>query len=285
MTGGIGWMRWHAKKAARRGVAAAASTMRSLAATGGAPHVRVLTYHRFGVARRDPFVVHPNDFDRQLAWLAGTGRAISLADLEAFVAGRRTLADGSVLVTIDDGAPSVHEHALPILARHRIPAVLFVPAGELTDGDGTVAGDGPDARMTRAHLLELAHAGVVVGSHSFTHRSLARMSLAEASMQAARSRATLEDLLGAPVTAFAYPFGTRADYNDNTTAVLREAGYMCAFTSQHGAITPGMDAFVLPRVKVEGGEGIWMFQSVARGGLDGWRWIDRTLWQLQAAGT
>jgi hypothetical protein len=90
-------------------------------------------------------------------------------------------------------------------------------------------------------------------------------------------------MLGTPVTSFAYPFGTRADYNEATAALLREAGYTCAFTSQHGAIAPGADPLTLPRVKVEGGEGMWMFQSLTRGGLDGWRWIDRTLWSLQAS--
>jgi peptidoglycan/xylan/chitin deacetylase (PgdA/CDA1 family) len=188
-----------------------------------------------------------------------------------------------VLITIDDGAPSVYTHALPVLHRHRIPAVVFVPAGELGDDDAPVGDDGPDARMPRRQVVELARHGLTIGSHAWTHRSLGRMSAAEAHEQAARSRSALEDLVGAPVTAFAYPFGTRADFNDTVAMVLREAGYTTAFTSQHGAIVPGSDALMLPRVKVEGGEDLRMFRALARGALDGWRWVDRTLWRVQAA--
>jgi len=276
-------VRWHLKKGARRTVAAVSSGCRGVA-TRRQTSVRVLTYHRFGDAVRDPFSVRADDFEQQMRWLAEQQLAVSLADLEAFIAGRRALKDGAVLVTIDDGAPSVHTRAFPILRRHGIPAVLFVPAGELgTNVAAADANDAPDARMTREHLIELARNGVTIGSHAFTHHSLGRMTPEAARDQAVRSRAALEDLLGVGVTSFAYPFGTRADYNDTTAAVLREAGYTTAFTSQHGAITPGSDVLMLPRVKVEGGEGLWMFRSLARGGLDGWRWVDRTLWRMQAA--
>ena len=44
-----------------------------------------------------------------------------------------------------------------------------------------------------------------------------------------------------------------------------------------------MDALALPRVKVEGGERMWMFRLLVRGGLDAWSLADRTLWRLQAA--
>ncbi|MEO6029062.1 MAG: polysaccharide deacetylase family protein, partial [Candidatus Binatia bacterium] len=248
------------------------------------PCVRVLTYHRFGSSIRDPFSVREDDFERQMSWLAREGLAISLADLEGFLAGRQMLASGAILVTIDDGAPSAYTRALPILRRHGIPAVLFVPAGEIHAGASADSHDeGPEARMTRAQLVEMARSGVTIGSHAWTHHSLGHMSLTAAREQATRSRATLEDLLGTAVTSFAYPFGTRADYSDATAELLREAGYTSAFTSQHGAISAHDDALALPRVKVEGGEGMWMFQALTRGGLDGWRWIDRTLWKMQAA--
>jgi hypothetical protein len=108
------------------------------------------------------------------------------------------------------------------------------------------------------------------------------MSAEEAREEAGRSRTVLEDHLGAPVTSFAYPFGTRTDFNTTTAAILRRCGYTCAFTSQHGAIRAGSEPFRLPRIKVEGGEPLWMFRRLVRGGLDGWRWIDRALWRLQA---
>ena len=276
---GTSAMRWLLKKSARKTMALAS---RMGTARGG---IHVLTYHRFGNAARDPFCVGTEDFEQQMALLARLGTAVSMADVEALLHDRREPSAGAVLVTIDDGCPSFVEHALPILRRHGIPAVLFVPAGELVDGTPARGNsEEPTDRMTWEELRAVADAGVVVGSHAWTHESLGHMSLDGAREQARRSRAVLEQRLGRPVTTFAYPFGTRADYSPALADMLREAGYTSAFTSQHGAVRADSDPFMLPRVKIEGGEALWMFDASLRGGLDAWRWIDRTMWKLQAAG-
>jgi peptidoglycan/xylan/chitin deacetylase (PgdA/CDA1 family) len=276
-------LRWVLKKSARKTVAVASGVLHG---RSQGPSIRVLTYHRFGDAPHDPFCVRVADFEGHMATLARLGLAVSLADVEAFLAGTRVLADGSVLVTIDDGCPSTLVHAAPILRRHGVPAVAFVPTGEI--GDQRSARDTiqqhPDDRLSWRELVELRDWGIVVGSHAWSHQSLGRMPLAAVREQATRSREALESRLGQPVTAFAYPFGTLADFTAETADVIRESGYSCAFTSQHGAIRADADRFALPRVKIEGGEDLWMFEASIRGGLDAWRWIDRTLWRMQASG-
>ena len=97
---------------------------------------------------------------------------------------------------------------------------------------------------------------MAIGSHAFSHRSLGRLPIAEAREEARRSRETLCAELGRDVIAFAYPFGTHGDYDAGTERALADAGYRIAFHSQHGAIRAGMRALALPRVKVEGGEGL-----------------------------
>ncbi len=283
--GATGNLRWMVKKCARTTVAL--GTVASGRRGRGTARAHALTYHRFGPARRDPFCVPVEDFERQMAWLAEHGLAISLEQLDAFVLGGTPIADGSVLVTIDDACPSLYHAALPVLRRHAIPAVVFVPAGEVRSGPGDVAvpaDESPDARLTWTQVDTLVAAGLTLGSHGWTHRSFGRMSAAEAREQAERSRAALERHTGRPVISFAYPFGTRGSYGPGTAEVLRAAGYRSAFTAQHGAIAPGADPLELPRVKVEGGEGAWMFRRLLDGGLDAWRWVDRTLWALQASG-
>lgn len=276
-------LRWCLKKGARRGVVALSAPLAAL--RNGSPSIRVFTYHRFGNLPRDPFCVDEDTFERQMAWLARIGGAVSLADVEGFLRGDRELPQNAVLVTIDDACPSVHSHALPILRKYGVPAVLFAPAGELRpDDDGGAGDETPESRMTHKQLVELASAGVTIGSHAWTHRSLGHLSSESARSEAVRSRTELEKLVGKPVTAFAYPFGTRADFSDETRTILRAAGYTCAFTSQHGAVVRSTDPLTLPRIKVEGGEGLWMFRRLARGGLDAWGWVDRTFWPLQAAG-
>lgn len=280
-----GLVRWYLKKAARQAVVLGASASgwpAMLAAVDPSPQVRVLTYHRFGTTGRDPYCVSRDVFERQMAWVAAQGCAVSLADVEAFIGGKKTPPRNAVLVTIDDGCVSVYRDALPVLRRHRIPAVVFVPAGEIGHDDGTPHDAGcPERRLTWSELVALSAGGLTIGSHAWTHRSLAHLSALEMREETECSRTVLERNTGQRVTAFAYPFGTRADFNGETTAAVRRSGYTCAFTSQHGALRRGADVWTLPRVKVEGGEAPWMFPLLCRGALDGWRWVDRTLWRLQ----
>jgi peptidoglycan/xylan/chitin deacetylase (PgdA/CDA1 family) len=278
-----GRLRWGLKKAGRQGLALAAWGSGRLAPSE-TPCVRVLTYHRVGPATRDPFSVDPDDFSRQMAWLANNGLAVSLLELEDFLAGRRPLRTSpAVLVTVDDGLVSLRSHALPALVRYGIPAVAFVPAGEISDDiDGT--GRYAERHLTWAELRAVSAAGITIGSHAWAHRSLARLPAALVREEVCRARNSLERRTGEPVTAFAYPFGTRADFSTEVARILAECGHTCAFTSQHGAVRPGLDPFTLPRVKIEGGEPAWMFPLLCRGALDAWRWIDRTLWRLQESG-
>jgi len=284
-----GRVRWWLKKGSRSGMALLAWGSGWLALRtwiGRHPRVRVLTYHRFGDIARDPFCIRVEDFERQMAWLARHGRAVSLADVQAFLAGRTALPDGSVLVTIDDGCPSLYWHAFPILQRYCVPAVAFVPAGEMAMNSGEQLSDDrderSDARLTWSQLKAMAAAGILVGSHAWTHCSLRELPGDAVQMQLQRSRQLLQTETGQCVASFAYPFGTRADYSEATAVALRECGYECGFTSQHGAIRTGADRFTLPRVKVEGGESLWMFRLLVQGALDGWRWVDRIFWRFQA---
>ncbi len=69
-------------------------------------------------------------------------------------------------------------------------------------------------------------------------------------------------------------FGTRGHHNDNTRAILRDAGYETGFTSHHGAVRAGLDPLALPRVKVESGDFDWMFRRICMGAMNGWAVVD-----------
>jgi peptidoglycan/xylan/chitin deacetylase (PgdA/CDA1 family) len=282
----ISAFRWRLKKAARMGMALGSWVSGQAPSSATAldePQVRVLTYHRFGDATRDPFCIATSDFDLQMRYLAEQGNAVSLADLQRFIDCEVMLPPSAVVVTIDDGFRSLYSKALPILQHYGVPAVAFITPG-LMSSEGAIFPAkqfAPEEYLTWNELTALANAGVTIGSHAWSHQSLGRMTSTEAADEAIRSREALEGRLGIAVDAFAYPFGTLADFNAMTMRVLEESGYRYAFTSQHGAVRSGADAFALPRVKVESGEKLWMFRLLVRGGLDNWRHIDRTLWRLQ----
>lgn len=278
-------MRWYIKKAARMAVAVGSwATGYPARGQGSAETVRVraLTYHRIGRSLRDPFCVDTADFDAQMRLLSEQGLAISIEQLTAFVAGRAELPSGACLVTIDDGMLSTLTEALPVLQRWQVPAVAYVSSSLI----GRSFEGLPERYLTSDELRGLADTNLVsVGSHAHSHRSLGLLPLDQAREELIRSREQLQQMIGREVASFAYPFGTRTDFNDQTDRLAFEAGYSVVFNSMHGAIRQGMHGISLPRVKVEGGEPTFMFPMIVRGRMDAWRAVDSNLWRLQRVRT
>ncbi len=272
--------RWYVKKAARRGVvlgSVATGFLPARALISRTPRIRALMYHRIASAPVDPFSVSPDTFDAHMRVLAEERRAVSLEDVRRFLLGQADLPRDACLVTIDDGLMSTLTEALPILRRWGVPAVAFVTAGLVGSRHRY-----PEPYMGWDEVRELLDSNLVeVGSHAYTHRSLGMIPPEEARREVHKSKEDLEDRLGVPVHAFAYPYGTRSDFNALTERALADAGYAIAFNSMHGSIRPGMDPISLPRVKVEGGEPLWMFRLLRRGAMDPWRVADHTLFRLQ----
>jgi hypothetical protein len=121
-------VRWQLKKISRKSVALfshATGCIPRLNSNLADTRVRVLTYHRFGTAARDPFCVAPGAFEAQIAYLADRKLVISLTQFEEFIAGRGSLPQGAVLITVDDGFRSLYLTALPILRHYDVPAVAL----------------------------------------------------------------------------------------------------------------------------------------------------------------
>ncbi|MGE0281235.1 MAG: polysaccharide deacetylase family protein [Rhizobiaceae bacterium] len=260
--------RWLAKKAARAAVGAV--SMPLVASPSHRNHLRVLTYHRFAREARSPFSVSPEVLDRQMKWIAAGNMAAGLDAVADILAGndpRRC----RVVITIDDGDPTVISNAAPIFAKHGIPYAIYVVPGLL----------GRRRHMSAADLRELAAADVEIGSHTMTHRSLTSLSPRELVTELEASKKQIEDIVGKAVTSFAYPFGTMRDFDGPSAQALRMAGYRVAFTSQHGTIETDLDPMFLPRVKIEGGDPDWLFRASCQGAMDQWRFVDQGMAGLQ----
>jgi peptidoglycan/xylan/chitin deacetylase (PgdA/CDA1 family) len=241
--------------------------------------LRVLTYHRFGEVPNDPFCLPSRAFESQVRWIAESGKAVSLDQVCSWLSEGYELPDGALLITIDDGHSSTWTHARPILEAHGVPAVAYVTS-ELV-GKGDLDGRMPESYMDWDQVSRLAESGIALGSHAANHRSVGCLPSDQAFAEIDGSRRQLETRTGLPVRSFAYPFGTRIDCTPETARLAREAGYELAFTSQHGSIRRDLDRFLLPRVKIEAGEGDWHFRRTCRGAMDAWRTVDGLMWRLQ----
>ena len=243
--------RWFAKKG-----------LRALAATvPGNEGMRVLMYHGFGEACRDPFTIPLAVFEQQVSYVAKAGLSLNNSQIEQFIGGATQ--QRGIIISIDDGLASVPD-ALAILSRYDVGAMIFVIGKQV----------GQEGFMSWDELYRARRQGFVIGSHSMSHVLLARQAQSIKEMEIINSKAVIGQHVDASVDVFAYPFGTRHAFDQSTRQIIKDAGYRMAFTTQHGAIEGHCDSLQLPRIKVESGDSIRTFKSLCNGGLDKWRMID-----------
>ncbi len=210
----------------------------------------IFCYHAVDPLWSSPLAVAPAAFEAQCRWLARHRVVLDLADAVHRTNGRGSLPRGRAALTFDDGFASVHRYALPVLARYRLPATVFVVADTLSPGGHRVdwVDDPPPFPLTTLsldELLELHGAGLRIGSHSQTHRDLTLLGEEECEQDLRASRELLEDLLATPVRFLAYP---RGRHNERVRRAARRAGYTHAFTLPEFREEPG--AYAIPRVGI-----------------------------------
>lgn len=225
----------------------------------------ILTYHAIDPGWQAPLSVHPDLFARQLAWLQRSRPIVLLDDAVPAAGGARPT--DAIALTFDDAFTSVYEHALPVLARMRIPATIFLIAKTLDPAAGGYEVDWvdrPPAHPLRVldatQVKELQAAGVRFGSHSYGHQDLTTLGYDACLEDLRRSRAVLEDLLGEPVTTLAYPRGR----HDET---VRRAAADAGFTRSFGLAVPEQVAgpHAVPRVGVYPADTPWSLWVKTRG--------------------
>jgi peptidoglycan/xylan/chitin deacetylase (PgdA/CDA1 family) len=115
-----------------------------------------------------------------------------------------------ISITFDDGWTNQYTNAFPLLQQYGLPATFYIISGELTDQPGY---------MSAAQVVSLHNAGEEIGSHSITHPDMTTLTATQLQNEMSNSQATLQGVIGLPVTDFAYPFGA---YNANTIAVGKQ---------------------------------------------------------------
>lgn len=102
--------------------------------------------------------------------------------------------------------------------------------------------------MTSQQVIQLRDAGMQIGAHTCTHPILAKLPDNDAYREITGSKTTLEALLKAPVTLFAYPNGKPGqDYLDKHATMVQQAGFHAAASTASGVASDDSDVFQLPR--------------------------------------
>jgi poly-beta-1,6-N-acetyl-D-glucosamine N-deacetylase len=250
--------------------------------------VLVLNYHDVAASSTSPYTVTSKAFAAQLDALRKAGfHSIRLADLQALVAGRPVrLPARPILLTFDDGPASNWLDADPVLQRYGFSAVAFLISAKIaqpyqpsyhlsTEQVRRMASTGRwefGGHTDDLHRKALTSDGserpalvnrLMVGGHQET---LAQWR-ARVAADLARNQGFFVKVLGRRSSAFAFPYGA-ADRPTNDPAIpgqlnrlLRQAGFQVGFggddlNRNSGAlevpVTPGADAYRLPRVTITG---------------------------------
>jgi len=128
--------------------------------------------------------------------------------------------------------------------------------GKVMDELVTWAAAAPPARashrcLTLEELPVLAQTPLIdIGAHTVTHPVLSMTTGQDQDQEIRGSKNSIEEILGRPVSQFAYPFGGRGSYSRRTIRAVREAGFDGACSTVPNLVWQRTDPFRIPRIEV-----------------------------------
>ncbi len=193
--------------------------------------------------------MHASTFEEELKYLSKNNYYYpSFEELVAFVEGKHTLPDKSIILTFDDAMPQFLITGVALLDKYEIPATSFVICNDSDALDKVV--DYASAYVQyQSHSFSMHRGGSGIGRGGMIHASSSDEIVADQKKAA--------DLLGTNV-AYAYPFG---DNNETAHEALKQAGVKCAFTIENRQVKAGDNLYALPRVRVNGSFNLATFIS------------------------
>ncbi len=185
-------------------------------------------------------------FRRLLVGLIAAGyQPVTLATVDAAMAGTIDAPKGCLLLTFDDSLLSQYLNAIPVLTELSTPAVFFALPGFT---------DGVHRYMGVAELQAIASAGFEVELHTCNHPNLpllARRNLPAFYAELQDCRRILESIVGQPVDYVAYPSGA---YDATVLDTVARFGFRGAFTTRLSATLNFRGPFTLPRIRYDPSE-------------------------------
>jgi len=114
-------------------------------------------------------------------------------------------------------------------------------------------------------------AWVTFGAHTVHHPTLSCLTDAtEVQQEVSRCRAVMEERLGHPARAFAYPIGKPKDIGERAVRAVKEAGYSWAVTTVSGVNTPNCNPYQLLRLSSNVSDH-WLLQAASVAGI--WKFV------------
>jgi peptidoglycan/xylan/chitin deacetylase (PgdA/CDA1 family) len=188
------------------------------------------------------FTVSPRSFAAHIAAIADLGfTTVALGVVARYLRAGSPLPSDTVAVSFDDGYADLLDNALPVLSECGFGATLFQTTG-------VIGGVFSDATMLDARgICELSASGMEIGSHTISHPHLDLVPDDVLRRELVESKDQLEQILGRPVDAVAYPHGS---FRTNVVGGAGRAGYTWGAAVKNAYTHAGDDPWAIARITV-----------------------------------
>lgn len=189
----------------------------------------------------------------------------------------------NILVTFDDGYSSWVDNCLSVLTETKTQALFFINSG-LVEVSGNPSEReryirdrlliSPRAILSWDGVVELQRNGHTIGGHTTTHTRLSLLQEREQRDEIMNDKKQIESRIGVALSTFAYPFGQEQDYTQVTKRILKDSGYVYAFTTV-GTFADTRDSYTVSRLCIESDMTLPVMCRWIEGGYDIYQKIKR----------
>ncbi len=163
------------------------------------------------------YTVKPPAFAEQMKALADAGYETILPEqLYNYLVFNGSLPEKPIMITFDDTREEQFSIGAAEMKKYGFKGVFFIM---------TVSVNRP-GYMSKEQIKNLSDDGHVVAAHTWDHHMVTKYSGDDWNTQLVKPKAKLQEIIGKPVTDFAYPFGL---WNTAAIPELKKSGYKMAY--------------------------------------------------------
>ncbi len=220
----------------------------------------ILTYHSISNEIEPDETVTPEEFEKQLQYIKENYKVILLEEAVEYIQTDIEKVSGSIVITFDDGYSDNYHYAYPLLKKHSFPATIFLISDFINDKEGKY--------LSQSQIHEMRGNNISFGSHTISHRILTSLGKEEIIKEIRDSKYILESQLDQKINSFAYPVGTRVDFNDEIMKTVKASKYAYACSNVYGINGNDTDIFALKRIGIETSDNFFIFKKKLNGTLN-----------------
>jgi len=220
----------------------------------------ILTYHSISSEIEPDETVTPDEFERQLQYIEENYKVIPLEEAIGYLQTDIEKVSGSIVITFDDGYSDNYYNAYPLLKKHNFPATIFLISDFIKNNVSKY--------LSPSQIHEMKNNNISFGSHTVSHQILTNLTREKIVREIRGSKDVLESQLGQRINFFAYPVGTRVDFNNEIADVVKACKYSCACSNMYGMNGKNADIFALKRIGIETTDNFFIFKKKLSGALN-----------------